>query len=152
MKNQRLRHILTTTVACATLTSLVSPQAFAERVVEDAANDSAIVTTDNDQGSTVSEEATADDVTDGKNDPKGLAETVKEIEDVSDKAITAGEKAVSLKDAEDRKDPANAADAKSTGEALTWGYAPRSTTIAAVQLRCSMGRSGTEQRIALRFN
>lgn len=121
MKNQRLRHILTTTVACATLTSLVSPQAFAERVVEDAANDSAIVTTDNDQGSTVSEEATADDVTDGKNDPKGLAETVKEIEDVSDKAITAGEKAVSLKDAEDRKDPANAADAKSTGEALTWG-------------------------------
>ncbi|CAB0513230.1 hemin transporter associated protein [Corynebacterium diphtheriae] len=121
MKNQRLRHILTTTVACATLTSLVSPQAFAERVVEDAANDSAIVTTDNDQGSTVSEEATADDVTDGKNDPKGLAETVKEIEDVSDKAITAGEKAVSLKDAEDRKDPANAADAKSTGETLTWG-------------------------------
>lgn len=152
MKNQRLRHILTTTVACATLTSLASPQAFAEHVVEDAANDSAIVTTDNDQGSAVSEEATADDVTDGKNDPKGLAETVKEIEDVSDKAITAGEKAVSLKDAEDRKDPANAADAKSTGEALTWGYAPRSTTIAAVQLRCSMGRSRTEQRIASRFN
>ncbi|UWE73641.1 hypothetical protein NY047_09865 [Corynebacterium diphtheriae bv. gravis] len=100
---------------------MASPQAFAEHVVEDAANDSAIVTTDNDQGSAVSEEATADDVTDGKNDPKGLAETVKEIEDVSDKAITAGEKAVSLKDAEDRKDPANAADAKSTGEALTWG-------------------------------
>ncbi|CAB1017583.1 hemin transporter associated protein [Corynebacterium diphtheriae] len=53
-------------MACATLTSLASPQAFAEHVVEDAANDSAIVTTDNDQGSAVSEEATADDVTDGK--------------------------------------------------------------------------------------
>nr|WP_235697600.1 hypothetical protein [Corynebacterium diphtheriae] len=45
---------------------MASPQAFAEHVVEDAANDSAIVTTDNDQGSAVSEEATADDVTDGK--------------------------------------------------------------------------------------
>lgn len=125
MKNQRLRHILTTTVACATLTSLVFPQALAEQATEDVSNVDAVATTDDVQDSTISEEATADDTDAEKVNPKDLAETIKEIDkeikDAGNKAVTVGEKAVSLKGAGERKAPAKAADDKSTGEALTWG-------------------------------
>lgn len=100
--------------------SLVSPQVLAEQVVEDVT-----ATTDNNQDSTISEEAIADDAADNKIDPKDLAKAIKEIDkelkDASDNAVTAGEKVASLKGTAKNKATAKASNDKSAEKVLTWG-------------------------------
>lgn len=125
MKNQRFRHILTTTVACVTLMSLVSPHALAEPVVDDVTNGDVAESVVADQDFQVAEETAADDAADNQVDPKALAETLKEIDkgikEVSDQAATTGEKAVALKGDSKDKGKAKPADSKSAEKALTWG-------------------------------
>ncbi|VEH06001.1 Cell-surface hemin receptor [Corynebacterium kutscheri] len=134
LKSQRFRHMLTTTVACATLMSLITPRAFAEPAAEVSRNIDTVQSIDTEKDFTVTEEVTTDTHTVDQADSKNITDTskdldkedlAKDIKDAADTAATTGEKTSAPKSPEAEK-PAKAeekksADKKSTENALTWG-------------------------------
>ncbi|APZ32190.1 Cell-surface hemin receptor [Corynebacterium pseudotuberculosis] len=127
LKNQRFRHILTTTVACATLISLTVPNAIAEpesKVVQDP---SAIATSDSTPELPASEETTVDAEDDKGVDPNAISAALKdldkEIKGAGDKAVSVADGILGDKGAAEEKKPAAAAavDRKDKGSTLTWG-------------------------------
>ncbi|MFI5504507.1 HtaA domain-containing protein [Corynebacterium kutscheri] len=118
MKNQRFRHLLTTTIACATLISLTAPHAFAESVSTDISNVDPIATSDIAPNTVVKEEETVNDL---KDTVETVTETDKTTKDINDNSVTTGENNVTVKDAEPGKKPVGTQDRKGQENTLTWG-------------------------------